>query len=84
MFIDRCINEQIFRRIVPAGKTVRIYVDWRFYSADFENKQKFVAIVLEYYNVESNADVIRLIDVKTNETVGSMSTFFPGYALDLD
>ena len=73
--LGKLMGEKVFTKY-EAGTTgtARAYVAPRFYTLDFDQKQNFVGVVFAYYfDGAGNFDMVRLIDSRTNKTVGSFT-----------
>ena len=64
--------QDIFKRIDTPGTLPRIYVGDTFYDLSFEDKTKFVGVVLAYfYSQSKEINIILIYDNRNNKKVGS-------------
>lgn len=69
--MEKLRAERVFQKVEIPGNLPRLYVAPRFYTLDFDMKQKFVSVVYAYYFTGKNiTDSVRIYDSRSGKEIG--------------
>ncbi len=69
--MEKLKNERVFQKVEIPGTLPRLFVQPRFYTLDFDMKQKFVSVVYAYYfDGSKSTDSVRIYDSRSGKEIG--------------